>query len=171
MLSHRFIEWSLPCWENGVLLASGIPFGVLVMLTVRSFAGRHPSPVPEGLFTTSPPPGDALRQGAAGGRSGRERRRLERRRGGNVTVQIADAEGNYKPYQGWVVDRSAGGLCLSVAGALPADATLRVRPGDVWGLVPWVTVKVRYCRKIGAFWQAGCQYAPPPMPSMLLLFG
>src|SRR4051794_2790272 len=45
---------------------------------------------------------------------GIEKRVYPRRRGGSVSVEVADAEGRIRPYRGWVIDRSVGGVCLAV---------------------------------------------------------
>src|SRR5258708_11307632 len=55
--------------------------------------------------------------------SANEKRTAHRRRGNPVQILITDAEATGTPDLGWVIDRSVGGLCLSVSA--------EVKPGTV----------------------------------------
>jgi hypothetical protein len=87
-----------------------------------------------------------------------ERRSTPRRKGNPVPVAIADSDGEADPIQGWVVDRSAGGLRLLVDDSVPAGTVLNVRPIKAAPSFPWVQVKVKSCYPERKSWNLGCQF-------------
>jgi hypothetical protein len=94
------------------------------------------------------------------------------RRGGNaVAVFIADPQKTEEPRRGWVVDRSAGGLCIALDNPADAGTILRVRVCNAPVTVPWAEVEVKSCRKDGNQWEAGCQFVVTPSYNVLMLFG
>jgi hypothetical protein len=94
------------------------------------------------------------------------------RRGGNaVAVFIADPHKTDEPQRGWVVDRSAGGLCVALDKPVDAGDTLRIRVCNAPVTVPWAEVQVKSCRKDGNQWEAGCQFVVTPSFNVLMLFG
>ncbi|MBL8797903.1 MAG: PilZ domain-containing protein [Planctomycetia bacterium] len=100
-------------------------------------------------------------------------RRAALRRGGNpIAVLISDADSKAKPSFGYVLDRSTGGLCLSVAAPIPEGTFLTVRTNNAPQTVPWIKVEVRNCRSVGdKEWELGCKFDKTPPWSVLLLFG
>lgn len=141
--------------------------GATLFLGLRVFAPRRPEsepeqpvPLPPQLVTELQPP-----------TAGDDKRQAERRLGGNVALKVADAEGKPKKYQGWVVDRSEGGLAISVQESLAAGTILRVRPVMTGELVPWIPVEVRNCRVRGGCWEVGCRFVEPPNANVLVFFG
>jgi hypothetical protein len=100
-------------------------------------------------------------------------RRATLRRGGNpIAVLISDAESKAQPSFGYVLDRSTGGLCLSVAAPIPEGTLLTVRTNHAPQTVPWVRVEVRNCRPVSdKEWELGCKFDKTPPWSVLLLFG
>jgi hypothetical protein len=111
-------------------------------------------------------PSGPLTYGAAN-----ERRAGFRRRGGRVKVQLADASGKAELGSGWVIDRSTGGLCLTVNRRFEAGELLSVRPAHAPGRTPWVQVEVKSCRQRSGVWEAGCQFVHRPSLNVLLHFG
>ncbi len=87
-------------------------------------------------------------------------RRADRRRAGNlVPVVLAGALHREEPIRGWVLDRSAVGLGLSLPEAVEVETTVRVRPdGQPHGPGRWHAVRVVYCRRDRARWRVGCQF-------------
>jgi hypothetical protein len=73
--------------------------------------------------------------------------------------------------QGWVVDRSVGGLGLRTEVPLPVGAVFNVRPRSATAIVPWTEVEVKSCRQHAAAWEVGLQFVRTPPWSVLLLFG
>lgn len=110
---------------------------------------------------------DVFMQGAAN-----DRRRALRRGGNPVAVLISDAACKAEASYGYVLDRSTGGLCLSVNGQIPEGTVLSVRTTNAPPTVPWVQLEVRNCRKMsnGEF-ELGCRFVRTPPWSVLLLFG
>jgi hypothetical protein len=119
-------------------------------------ANPTPNPAEEDLFIR----GSAM-----------ERRSSIRRRGNAVAILISDAEAAADPTSGWVVDRSLGGLCLSVEKEIESGMVLSVRTTNAPPEIPWVRVEVRSCRQVGHEYEIGCQFVRTPPWSVLLLFG
>jgi hypothetical protein len=103
--------------------------------------------------------------------SGGEKRRSLRRNGNPVTVLISDALIPGKPLRGLVLDRSRGGLYLSVPHRIDAGCLLTVRTLDFPDSVASVRLLVRHCKENGKEWRIGCQFVEKLPWSVLLLFG
>ncbi|HEV3261179.1 MAG TPA: PilZ domain-containing protein [Gemmataceae bacterium] len=99
-----------------------------------------------------------------------ERRETPRRRK-QIKVLVTDAEGTAEPANAWVIDRSEGGLCLSVAQEAAPGTMLGVRPAGAAPEIPWVAVEVKSCRPVENTWELGCQFLRTPSHSVLMLFG
>ncbi len=100
-----------------------------------------------------------------------ERRSTPRRKGNPVSVLIADGSETDAPFQGWVVDRSAGGLRLLVDEAVPAGTLLKVRPSKAHAAFAWIQVKVKSCYPERKSWNLGCQFLEKITWEDLQLFG
>jgi hypothetical protein len=99
-------------------------------------------------------------------------RRQALRRGGNpVPILITDSEAEAKPVRAYVLDRSTGGLCLSVPEAIEAGTVLSVRAVNAPPATPWVKLEVRNCRPVGNEFELGCKFLSTPPWNILLLFG
>jgi hypothetical protein len=134
-----------------------------------SAAGGLPiSPVGNKGSLSATPTGDAdpFLQG-----TNRERRGALRRGGNPVAILISNAEAQSEPTHGWVVDRSTGGLCLSVPEAVPEGTVLSVRTSNAPATVPWVQIEVKNCRLVGKEYELGCRFVRTPPWSVMLLFG
>ena len=100
-----------------------------------------------------------------------ERRVAARREGNTVEVVITAPDDNGESIQGWVVDRSVGGLGLRTDVSVPVGAVFNVRPRSSSSAVPWTQLQVKSCRQEGTTWEVGCQFVRTPPWSVLLLFG
>jgi hypothetical protein len=101
-----------------------------------------------------------------------QERRSSLRRGGNpVPIFLSDAEARSDPTPGWVVDRSMGGLCVSVEEPVATGTILSVRAANAPNTIPWIQVEVRNCRATEDRYELGCQFVRTPPWSTLLLFG
>ena len=100
-----------------------------------------------------------------------EKRTSLRRTGNPVSIVITEPGAPDKPFDGWVMDRSVGGLCVSSPRVFPVDAYLSIRPANAHEAVPSVRVKVRHHRKHDGRFAVGCQYTESYPWSVLLLFG
>jgi hypothetical protein len=100
-----------------------------------------------------------------------ERRASPRRKGNPVPVAIANGDEKAEPIQGWVVDRSSGGLRLLVDDAVPAGTVLKVRPTKAPPSFPWLQVKVKSCYPERKSWKLGCQFVQKVSWEQLQQFG
>jgi hypothetical protein len=153
--------WIAPAVGVGCALVA-ILLGRWLLGDRRREAVRRP-PMPRAHGPAAP---DPFIHGSAG------ERRASLRRGGNpVAVLISDAETKMAPFQGWVLDRSMGGLCLSVDQEVSQGTVLSVRAANAPANVAWVQVEVKNCRQEGDAWELGCQFLRTPTWGVLLLFG
>ena len=100
-----------------------------------------------------------------------ERRQALRRGGNPIAVLLTDVDIKAKPVSGWVVDRSTGGICVSVPEAVESGTVLCVRTANAPESVPWIQIEVKNCRPADGNWELGCQFVRTPPWSVLLLFG
>ena len=102
---------------------------------------------------------------------GRDKRRSLRRKGNPVAVFISDARNPEKPMEGLVLDRSRGGLFLSVPQKIDVGCLLAVRTADFPDSIASVRLRVRHCKQKGQEWRIGCQFTEELPWSVLLFFG
>lgn len=102
-----------------------------------------------------------------------DRRGAVRREGQPVRVLLAAATFRNGAGDGYVIDRSTGGLKLATQAAVPPGSTLQVRAIDAPDTVGFVTLIVRSCRKNNAqdYFELGCEFEQTPPWNVLLLFG
>jgi hypothetical protein len=100
-----------------------------------------------------------------------EKRREIRRAGGVVSVLLKDLGAAEEAAEAVVLDRSKGGLLLSLDRALPIGRVISLRAVNAPDDLPWVNLTVRRCRKKGEGWELGCQFVDELPWSVLLLFG
>jgi hypothetical protein len=72
---------------------------------------------------------------------------------------------------GLVINRSKGGLCVSVSQPVAVGTTLQLRACQAPDDTPWIPVLVRHCGANKDRWQLGCQFVEELPWSILLLFG
>ena len=63
-------------------------------------------------------------------------------------------------FEGWVTDRSLGGLGLSVPQPVEIGTWLHVVPGELPEWLGTRCLEVRYCKLHRGRWRLGCQYVP-----------
>lgn len=107
---------------------------------------------------------------AASARS-HERRAAPRQQTGPTALEVCNALASLTPEQGWLVDRSQGGLCLSVGRAYQEGSKLKVRPFRSADSVRWLLLKVRNHRRQGNRWLLGCEFVVAPSSNQLLQLG
>lgn len=103
----------------------------------------------------------------------KDRRLSPRRKGNLVALLISNAQASSEPVQGWVVDRSQGGLGVLVDEAVPLGTILSVRPTKAKAQVPfrWIQVEVRSSRRQRNSWNLGCQFLEKLTWNDLRMFG
>lgn len=100
-----------------------------------------------------------------------ERRRSVRRKGAPVRVAIAQDQHDEELLEGWVINRSMGGLCLLVNKPVPIGSSLRVRSLEYRDTDTWSDVEVVTCHPNGNDWELGCRFVKTPPWVVLLTFG
>ena len=73
-------------------------------------------------------------------------------------IMILDGKGPNEPFSGWVINRSIGGLCVSVVQPIAEGAVLKVRPAKDMMDDVWCEVLVKYCRATDTGWEMGCEF-------------
>lgn len=87
-----------------------------------------------------------------------DRRAHARHRVRQLKVLISDAQAQATPIEGWLLNRSLGGLGLSVSRAIESGNIVSVKPCNDDPHAPWVQVEVRYCRLERGRWTLGCKF-------------
>ncbi len=100
-----------------------------------------------------------------------DRRGAVRRDGQPVQVVVASTTFRHGTEEGYVLDRSTGGLRIALPVAIAPGSTLQVRATNAPDTVGFVTVIVRNCRKNSDFFEVGCEFERTPPWNVLLLFG
>ena len=114
---------------------------------------------------------DSVLVGRAIGSAPEDRRCAARCPGKTVKVWITDANLTGEPFQGWIRDRSMGGLSLTVDRSVDIDTIVSVRSTDADNLTPRIQVHVKRCAVEGeGHWELGCQFVHTPSYSQLLSF-
>ena len=154
--------WGVPAIG---LVATGLAFAVgFAVLNRRAGRASRAAAAPGPAEPPANP--DPFVQGSTS-----ERRTALRRVGNLVAVSVTDADGQGLPVDGWVADRSVGGLCLRLDAPVGVGTLIKVRPRDASSVIPWTQVEVKSCRQEGSGWEVGCQFLRTPPWSVLLLFG
>lgn len=156
---------NLPYSEYWLPLLIGVGVGVAAILVIRPLVSRS-GPVPQPQDKAAKQEFDPFSIGSPS-----EQRKAYRRGGHPVEVLYSLPDRKKQPFQGWVVDRSVGGLCLTVNQEFAEGTVLAVIPANAPPMTPWVEVEVRSCRAIDGQMELGCKFVKTPPWSILLLFG
>jgi hypothetical protein len=158
-------------WIAG-LLASGLVFVLIPLLSRKRVKAPQPFAVPTGFALQGEV---ALDAGAVENRQDssvhRERRASARRKGNPVEVLVRGPEETAAALVGRVVDRSQGGLRISLSQSFPVGTLLTVRPSSSPAQVPWIQIQVKHHLKRDGQWELGCAFTQPPSAGVVLLFG
>lgn len=157
LFSAEYLPYSLPAL---ILLATGL-IVVLLLVGRKANAGLKPPK------TSSKGSGVIPDHGA----SASDRRESIRRDGPPVEVVFTSPALNTGANQGYVIDRSTGGLRLAVAAGMAAGSSLQIKAKHAPDNIPWVTVIVRNCKNTGEHFELGCEFEKTPPWNVLLLFG
>jgi hypothetical protein len=163
MVGQWHLDLDVTQWEDWLPLAVGGLALLIVLVGCYSLIRRRP----RRRHPHQSPIGSAF----PGLEDPNERRQAPRRHGNPTTVLISDAAGKAAPTRGVVVDRSAGGLRLTLGGAVEVRTILSVRPAEVTTIMPWIQVEVKSCRPAEAGWEVGCHFLRTPPANVLGLFG
>jgi hypothetical protein len=100
-----------------------------------------------------------------------ELRSAFRRTGNPIPVHVIDQDKQTAPMNGYVVNRSVGGLGLQLDCPIDVQTVLSVRPANAPHIAPWVEVVVKNCRKGPRGYDIGCQFVKVPPWPVLMMFG
>jgi hypothetical protein len=100
-----------------------------------------------------------------------DRRGAIRREGTVVRIMVAAPVFRNGLGEGFVLDRSTGGLRIAVTTPLEPGLIVQVRAANAPETIGFVGVHVRSCRKSGEFFEVGCEFEKTPPWNVLLLFG
>jgi len=160
------LDW-LPGHDLWWIIAVGLLATMLALLVgVRVFTTPAPKPVAKDV--PEEPEGDHD-PFAAGAKT--ERRVAHRRKGHCVGVLMTDADQKGPEREGWVLDRSLGGLGLYSDNEVAPGTPLRVRPEVAPPMTPWIEVEVKECKPYETGYHLNCAFLKTPPYAVLLLFG
>jgi hypothetical protein len=100
-----------------------------------------------------------------------DRRCAVRRDGSPVRVHLYSPTLSNGINDGYVLDRSTGGLRILFHAAIAPGGTLNVKAINAPASVDFVKLIVRSCRKNGEHFELGCEFEKTPPWNVLLLFG
>ena len=165
-MAHIFGGLNLPGnWQTWGVAAAGLASCLAGLVLGRRLFVRSPGAPPVAAPAAPPPPPDPFEFGSSS-----EKRAALRRKGAFVEVLVTDEAQQQHPWSAWVVDRSLGGLCLSVEREVEPGTVLRVRPRNAASMAPWVEVEVKSCKTEEGVLLLGCAFRKTPPYSVLLLF-
>jgi hypothetical protein len=173
MLAQSSLGSGFPHWQTLAIALIGVVAAGLTLWLGSVLAGRWRGRFfdPHGKGAAAPRGNVAHPDPFVYG-SATEKRTALRRRGNSIKVLISDLDAQARPTEGWILDRSVGGLCLQVEGAeVPVGTILSVLASNAPAGTPWTQVEVRSSRQEGNSWELGCQFVKTPPWNVLLLFG
>ncbi|MBM3983570.1 MAG: PilZ domain-containing protein [Planctomycetes bacterium] len=94
-----------------------------------------------------------------------------RRDGQPVRVTLVATTFRNETADGYVIDRSTGGLKVAAQVAVAPGTTMQIRAVDAPDTIGFVTLIVRSCRKTESHYELGCEFEKTPPWNVLLLFG
>jgi hypothetical protein len=101
-----------------------------------------------------------------------EKRRTARRKGQPVTVLLTDEDFQISQWEGYVMDRSAGGVRVSSEKPAHVGQFLQIQVARRNKDMPWIKVEiVRSQPHLDGRWELGCKFVHPPTWNLLLMFG
>ena len=164
-----FIVQNLP-----IVIGGGSALLVITVVFVATLRRRPTGLDPEKLAAATAGPGgsdEKVLNWEPPEQSYADRRGAVRRQGAVVRVVLASQTFRNGVADGYVLDRSTGGLKLASQTGMAPGSTLQVRAADAPDTVGFVTVIVRSCRKNADHYELGCEFEKTPPWNILLLFG
>ncbi len=144
------------------LVGCGVATGVFAVVVGRKLlAGRNGS-----TDASLRPPSASFEESTFG-----DRRNSLRREGQPVAVQLASPAFHGSTRQGWVLDRSTGGLRIRIDTAVAPGTAMQILAANAPDTTPWVTAIVRNCKPVDRVFEIGCEFETTPPWNVLLLFG
>lgn len=173
MLFADFFE-SAKTWLSAnlpVAVGGAVAVLVLAFLAVSAAFRRRELDPSKLVKATAPATLEQAADWAPAGQSYADRRGAVRREGQPVRVVLAAGAFRNGACDGYVIDRSTGGLKIASPAAVAPGTTMQVRAVGAPEGIDFVTVIVRSCRKTDEHYEIGCEFEKTPPWSVLLLFG
>jgi hypothetical protein len=154
------------------VVGGAVAFVVLVALLVLVNRRRRLDPAKlTGTAAASPLKEERAAHWAPPEQSYADRRGAVRRDGKPVRILLASPTFRGGVDDGYVLDRSTGGLRIVVRDAVAPGTALQARAANAPDTVASVTLLVRSCRRNGDYFEVGCEFEKTPPWNVLLLFG
>ncbi len=162
-------------WDSELALAMATIVGIVVAIVAfvvgwflinRRRARLRELARQAGEWKDKASPQDSFRYGM-----GMARRKSVRLSGNQIPVLVTFDGSADSPWDGWVLDRSQGGLRLKVPQSVEIGCILRVRTLQGASSLPWAEVQVKNAREKQESWELGCQFVGEPSPEVLRSFG
>ena len=128
-------------------------------------------PAPKPTPTRASPTAHGSSFPTAQGVSPEAMRAAPRRKGNPVPVMISNAGGTMDSFQGWVLDRSSGGLRVLVDQPVTVGTQLSVKPSKAHAGFPWIPIEIRSCQPERSSYALGVQFVEKPSWNELQAFG
>jgi hypothetical protein len=100
-----------------------------------------------------------------------DRRNSLRREGQPVLVHLTSPAFHGAMRDGWVLDRSTGGLRVLIDAAIAPGTAIQMLAANAPDTTPWVTAIARSCKQVDRQYEVGCEFETTPPWNVLLLFG
>jgi hypothetical protein len=169
MSDSATITFAVSLSDPWVIPTLGVVVGALAFLAGLFFLGARKASVPPPAEAPAVAAGQENKDIFLHGSYG-DRRSAPRRRGNSVEVDLSN-ETDHSVCQGWVLDRSVGGLCIVVEEPVAEGTVLRVRPHSASDSVPWTPIEIRGCRAHKNEWELNCQFLQTPNWNVMMMFG
>ena len=175
MLFAEFLDSARTIAAENLPIVSGGVCAILVLTYLFFFRRRRPGMDLDPAILTAPSSkiveGEKAATWAPPEQSYADRRGTVRRDGAPVRVLLSSTSFRNGINDGYVVDRSTGGLRILIQSAMAPGSTLQVKAINAPDTVGFVTVIVRSCRKNTDHFELGCEFEKTPPWNVLLLFG
>ena len=159
-------------WAGANLpLAVGGAVAVLVLVFLGVGAARRRRVLDPAKLASAGVIGEKALNWEPTGQSYADRRGAVRREGQPVRVVLAANTFRNGACDGYVIDRSTGGLKVVAQEAVAPGTTVQIRAVDAPDTVGFVTLLVRSCRPSDDHYELGCEFEKTPPWNVLLLFG
>jgi hypothetical protein len=156
VLARWFTGFDSLSWETWGVSLVGMFFAGLALVLGRSLVGRRTGEEVDAASSPTPT---------------RDQRKAPRRSVVGVPVSLC-VPGQDQPIEAWVVNRSSGGLCITVSQPVSAGTVLRVVLQKGEQDPPKVEVRVKWCRAENKHsWDLGCRFVQIPPANVLARFG
>lgn len=176
MLFAEFLQTVRDLAANNLPVATGGVVAVLVLTALcvmglrrRNADALDPTALPAAAGAT--PENEKALNWAPPEQSYADRRGTTRREGAPVRVLLSSPTFRNGMTDGFVLDRSTGGLRIAMPTGIAPGSTMQVRAVNAPDTIGFVTVIIRSCRKNGDCFEIGCEFEKTPPWNVLLLFG